>query len=191
MALTWSQGRRWIVRMLVLGVAVLLVWDLAGWARGHLNNRAVEAVLAASAIDLEEDMKPAEQFAFAWAAQQRGERDRASAAYQLVVASAATPEQLRISAHYNLANLYLNRAIGFAMEPDVDRAHTETELSKIHYRAALRMRPDHWDARYNLETAHMLVPYLPEGDLSSIPEEDDTPDDTWADFLQGRPQGLP
>lgn len=191
MALTRGQLLRVGLWCGVAGLVVLLAYDVSGWLQAHFANRSVAAIAASPDPDPTGLDAPGEQFAFAWNAQRRGERELAATAYQLVIASPTTPEHLRVAAHYNLANLYLDRAIDYAMIPDVDRAHTETELAKIHYRAALRRQPGHWDARYNLETAHMLVPDLPEADLSNVPEDDDTPEDIWADFMQGRPQGLP
>jgi mxaK protein len=38
------------------------------------------------------------------------------------------------------------------------RVDTLVELAKESYRAALRLNPDNWDARYNLEYAFRITP---------------------------------
>ncbi len=68
---------------------------------------------------------------------------------------------LRARAYHNLGTIYLRDAarrwnargvLEFA------RVNTEVELAKENYRQALRLNPQDWDARYNLEYAYRITP---------------------------------
>ncbi|WP_052808248.1 bacterial transcriptional activator domain-containing protein [Methyloterricola oryzae] len=69
--------------------------------------------------------------------------------------------QIRESAHHNLATLYLDQgaklwnAVGVL---EYARVNTLVELAKENYREALRLNPENWDARYNLEYAWRVTP---------------------------------
>ncbi len=65
-------------------------------------------------------------------------------------------EQVGQSAQFNLANAYLRQG----MREDVNPSQTEPmlELAKQRYRDLLRVTPNDWDARYNLERALRLAP---------------------------------
>ena len=65
---------------------------------------------------------------------------------------------LRVAALYNTGNTYLEQAMAIDRVKDADRAIPLIELAKSSYRAALRLAPGHWEARYNLERALHLLP---------------------------------
>ncbi len=60
------------------------------------------------------------------------------------------------AAQFNLANAYLRQG----MRRDIKESHKKPmlELAKQRYRNLLRVVPDNWDARYNLERALRLAP---------------------------------
>lgn len=64
--------------------------------------------------------------------------------------------QIAEAATFNLANAYLEQAL--ATQPGSGRHRSLTELAKQRYRELLSHRPEHWDARYNLEVALRLIP---------------------------------
>lgn len=68
---------------------------------------------------------------------------------------------LRIRALHNLATLYLrDGAKHWNASGVLEAAHvnTQVELAKQNYRDALRLNPEDWDARYNLEYACRITP---------------------------------
>jgi mxaK protein len=68
---------------------------------------------------------------------------------------------LRALAFYNLATLYLqDGAKRWNAHGVLEAAHvsTEVELAKENYREALRLNPELWQARYNLEYAWRITP---------------------------------
>lgn len=60
------------------------------------------------------------------------------------------------AAQYNLANAYLRQ--GMRSDVPASRKGPMLELAKQRYRDLLRVMPNDWDARYNLELALRLAP---------------------------------
>ena len=60
------------------------------------------------------------------------------------------------AAQYNLANAYLRQ--GMRSDVPASRRGPMLELAKQRYRDLLRVMPNDWDARYNLELALRLAP---------------------------------
>ncbi|MGV2480657.1 UNVERIFIED_CONTAM: MxaK protein, partial [Salmonella enterica subsp. enterica serovar Weltevreden] len=58
---------------------------------------------------------------------------------------------------YNLGNLHLREALQFGPE-SIGKSLPLAELAKSSYRELLRLNPQHWDAKYNLERALRLAP---------------------------------
>ena len=83
-------------------------------------------------------------------------------AIRLYASLAATPDaELRARALHNLATLYLQDAARrWNAHGVLEAAHVsaEVELAKQNYREALRLNPDDWDARFNLEYAWRITP---------------------------------
>ncbi|WP_025597129.1 hypothetical protein [Burkholderia sp. WSM2230] len=61
------------------------------------------------------------------------------------------------AALFDLGNLYLRQGIGHGAAGAVESL-AMVEEAKARYRTLLRIAPDDWDARYNLERALWLVP---------------------------------
>ncbi len=73
----------------------------------------------------------------------------------------AENQDLRARALHNLATLYLaDAAQRWNAHGVLEAAHvgTQVELAKENYREALRLNPDNWDARFNLEYAWRITP---------------------------------
>lgn len=99
-------------------------------------------------------------FAQAYAVQQQGEF-RAS-----VEASSALPPlppQLALRRDYNLATLYLEQGLRELQQGQQDLAWPLLELAKSTLRAVLRRDSHHWQAKFNLERALVLLPDPIEG----------------------------
>lgn len=69
------------------------------------------------------------------------------------------------AALFDLANMYLREGAGESA--DAVRSLPMIEQAKARYRALLRVAPDDWDARYNLERALRLAPETQAGEDAS------------------------
>ncbi len=67
---------------------------------------------------------------------------------------AGVPSHVRHTALFNVANLYLRQG----MQSTSGDSLASVELAKQRYRDLLRLAPNDWDARYNLERALRLAP---------------------------------
>jgi mxaK protein len=67
-----------------------------------------------------------------------------------------------LASHYNRGNLHLREALALAQRDELQRNPQPAELAKRHYRAALRIDPEHWPSKYNLERALQLAPETPD-----------------------------
>lgn len=85
-----------------------------------------------------------------------GRLEEALEAYR-TAAPDAEPE-LRSVHRFNLANLYLERAVVLEAEDEIQPALSLVELAKQNYREILARDADHWDARYNLSRALEMLP---------------------------------
>jgi mxaK protein len=70
--------------------------------------------------------------------------------------------------HYNLANLYLRRALEYRESGADDLALPLVELAKEYYRELLRKDSLDWSSKYNLELALRVAP---ETELTEVEEE--------------------
>ncbi|GLU32659.1 hypothetical protein WKR88_11075 [Trinickia caryophylli] len=86
-----------------------------------------------------------------------GQYGEAGRRYEALIAGGPLDEIGR-AALFDLGNLYLRQGAG--NEAALVRSVPMIEQAKARYRALLRVAPDDWDARYNLERALRLVPEL-------------------------------
>ena len=105
------------------------------------------------------------RFATAYGLQQRGEFEEAMRTYREVEPDDA---ELAAAVRFNLANLYLRRALALKDDESQDLVIPLIELAKENYRELLRRDSRYWDAKYNLELALILLP-----DLEEEESEDD------------------
>ena len=103
---------------------------------------------------------PRGAFAAAVALQRKGEFEAALHAYGAIT---ATDDALKSALRYNLANLYLRRALELGDAAGADVTGPLIELAKQQYREVLRM-DEGWDARYNLELALSVQPDVDDAD---------------------------
>lgn len=94
-------------------------------------------------------------FAKAYALQRAGSFERSLKAYSLIENN--DDPELERTVKFNMANLYLHRALELGTDGN-DLAIPLIELAKENYRELLRADSGHWDAKYNLERALVLLP---------------------------------
>jgi mxaK protein len=105
---------------------------------------------AAAGVD-----SPAElRFAQAQALGASGATDQAINRYGALSADTALGQ----AARYNAANLLLRQALDLHNQQRAGQALALVELAKESYRQVLRVDPENWPARYNLERAQRLLP---------------------------------
>jgi mxaK protein len=93
------------------------------------------------------------------------------------------------AARYNSANLLMRQALQVRQTQMPGQAIPLIELAKETYREILRLDPQHWDARYNLERAQRLLPDPDEAD--SDPPELPRASERAATTMRGYSPGLP
>ena len=94
-----------------------------------------------------------------WASDQarRGNADAALKEYKALAQEGR--KDLAVAALFNAGNLQLRQALKDGPAA-VGRSLPLVELAKQSYRSALRIAPQSWDARYNLERALWLAPEI-------------------------------
>lgn len=118
-------------------------------------------------------------------------RDRLDEAQALANAAASRLSPMaRAKVLYNIANERTRRAIALVQKSDLDGATALVNLAKSEYRIALRLYPDDWNAKYNLDVAMRMVRDLPVGEADEDEIPPDAPKRIWTD-LPGVPKGLP
>lgn len=146
-------GTWWLLLTLSLSVVTLAAAKLAviSQRNGLLNDPA--------AITIEPDTPASLVFAKACWLEQNGHWQDAQQLYRSL--SGTTDPDLRERALYNLGSLYLGQAAALWNPRGVleyTAVTTLVELSKESLQAALRLNPDHLEARYNLEYAYRITP---------------------------------
>ncbi len=194
---------RWVLIALGL-LALLAAWDGWQWARLASINREVERIVAtpltqstagaadgsvggaaSAAADANGGAPPEIRFAQAWALAEAGRLDAALNRYRVLQAD--TP--LGQAARFNAANLLLRQATELRAGEQPGQSIALIELAKETLRELLRIDPQHWDARYNLERAQRLLPDPEPGeDMSgAAPEQRERA----ATTMRGYSPGLP
>ena len=97
---------------------------------------------------------------------------------------------LRGRAQVSLANARLRQAFAKLEAGQLDPAAPLVGLARQAYRRALTLRPEAWDARFNLDVASRLVRDLPERGRERGEEMPADPKKIWTD-IPGQPRGLP
>ncbi len=99
------------------------------------------------------------------------------------------PPAQRIAALYNVANARTRQGADMVQRGDVDSAQAVVNLAKSEYRLALKIDPDDWDVKYNLDVAMRVVRDLPQAD-NPTNRTLKTPKMIWYE-LPGVPKGEP
>jgi len=147
-----------LVALALLAVAAAIDGALL-WRRERWNALIASASVPAQAPGPAQksalDAPPQVKFAQAHALVETGAaQDDALRAYR----SLEDDSPLGQAARYNSANLLLRQAIAEQAGAEPGKAIALIELAKENYRKVLRVDPQHWDARYNLERAQRLRP---------------------------------
>jgi mxaK protein len=158
----WRVVDRLIPWLIVVLIAAAL-YDGYHLLRASQLNRALTKVEVGDAADA---THPHLAFARAYALQQDGEFESALDAYAAI--DAHDGHRMQADIRYNLANLYLRRALQYRRNNADDLALPLVELAKENYRELLREDSQHWFAKYNLELA---IRTAPETDLEEVEEE--------------------
>ena len=93
------------------------------------------------------------------------------------------------AARYNSANLLMRQAVIVRASTQPGQAITLVELAKEMYRDVLRVDPQHWAARYNLERAQRLVADPEEAEALPVGPERNA--ERAATTMRGYSPGLP
>jgi mxaK protein len=152
-----------LIRWLIVVLAAATLYDGYQLLRVVQVNRALLRVEAGGAVDADH---PQLHFARAYAMQQDGEFEAALEAYAAI--DVPDGHRMRADIQYNLANLYLRRALQHRENDADDLALPFVELAKEYYRELLREDSENWSAKYNLELALRIAP---ETELEEVEEE--------------------
>jgi mxaK protein len=150
MGLTSRRRTRVVLVLLALALATAAIDGARTWALHRWNELIEAGPLPPDATEV-----PAEvQFAQAAALAASGAGDAALQRFRALQGD--TP--LGQAARYNSANLLMRQAAVVQDGAQPGMAITLIELAKEIYRDVLRVDPEHWDARYNLERAQRALP---------------------------------
>lgn len=148
----WHAADR-VIRWGIVVLAAAILFDGYHLVRAVQVNRALPQAEAGEAAG---PRHPYLGFARAYGLQQDGDFEPALEAYAAI--DVGEDESLRAAITYNLANLYLRRALDYRDAGADDLALPLVELSKEYYRELLRADAGSWDARFNLELALRISP---------------------------------
>ncbi|WP_374341814.1 MxaK protein [Methyloversatilis sp.] len=140
--------------LLAAGIAIsiaLAAWEGYRLSQARSFNRLVDSGTDAALTRHE----PEAEFARALSLAARNDYEGAVRAYKDL--SRHSEGELLQAVLYNLGNLHLREALQFGPE-SIGKSLPLAELSKSSYRELLRLNPQHWDAKYNLERALRLAP---------------------------------
>lgn len=180
----------YFISILAIIVAAGLAFSLYILQQQQQINRQVVMLNQGEIIDVEKLNMQSAEVRIAYAYQQRKLNlfDEAVETYSGTERFANQQQLVQI--HYNLGNLYLDKAIELAENLSIDRAVATADVAKDFYRSVLKNQPPLWVAKYNLEAAQRLSRDLPLGDLIISEESKDASTDLWS-AMPGFPIGLP
>ncbi|MDM0049498.1 MxaK protein [Variovorax sp. J22R115] len=177
-----SQRRTRVVLGLFAVVAAAAAIDGAHTWRQHMWN---EAIVSGPLPADDKDVPVQVRFAQAHARADSGADDAALRLYR----SLEDDSPLGQAARYNSANLLMRQAVVVQAGAEPGKAIALIELAKEIYRDVLRVDPQYWDARYNLERAQRLLPDPDEMDVA--PPETRRDAERAATTMRGYSPGLP
>ncbi len=178
--------RRGSLLILLLSLSLGSVIQGIALSRLSTHNETIERLVQGEDLPVAADAPPEVLFARAYWFRQKNRDDEAIELFNRL--EGVGDPGLRARVRYNLADLYLARAIELTERSDFERAFTLASLAKDLYRESLRLDSQEWDVKYNLEVAMRLVPGLPqvETDISEKQHQQGF----WSS-IPGFPRGLP
>lgn len=176
----------WLLIAAGMGVALASAWQ---WYATWRDNRIVAALVAGENIEI--DPNTASSNVLFARAHYLLKRDRIDEAQVLLdqVNFRGDPAT-RVKMLYDAANTRIRFTFGAIEQGQYDKATALVNLAKDDYNEALRLDPQAWDVKYNLDVAARLVRDLPEGAESEDPLANEEPQPIWSD-LPGIPKGQP
>lgn len=184
----WRRSRSTILGGLAVALSTAAVAAYVQWRRVDAANRMIEALSAGRDIDVGVEASSEVLLARIGFLSARSQFDRARILLEALDRNGEP--QTRASGHYLLANSLLRQALTHIEASELDAASPFVNLAKREYRRALQLRPDYWDAKYNLDVAARLVRDFPEFERKSGDELSADPKKLWTD-IPGKPKGLP
>jgi mxaK protein len=173
--------------LLAAGIVTMLIagWH---WYKDWRDNRIVAALLAGENIEIDPNTaSPNVLFARSYYLLKRDRIDEAQILLDQV--NFRGDPMTRVAMLYNVANARLRATFDAIEQGAFDKATSLVNLTKDDYTEALRLDPEAWDVKYNLDVAARLVRDLPLAPPSDEPAQQ-TPQELWTD-LPGVPKGGP
>lgn len=183
-----SDQRRKIVWLLAIMSAIWFGYAVGDFFRTERANRNIRELVSRHDVPIDiRRASPQEILARINESLRRDQIDDAQAT--LSAATGNLPPDVRASALYNIANTRTLLAGESVRTGNLDGAAALINVAKAEYRLALKLDPENWDARFNVDVAMRIVRDLPLGDNpdTKTPAE---PKKLWTD-LPGIPKGLP
>jgi mxaK protein len=151
------------------------------------DNRTIARLASGHDIDVGANASPAVTFARAKFFMDREDFEQS----QPLVERVAHAGQKDMTTHvlYDAGNTRLHHAIRLIEDNKFDAAAADVILARDFYTRALRIDPEFWDAKYNLDIAMRLVRDLPDVDIPGQDLKQPT-SKLWTD-LPGLPKGGP
>ena len=168
-----------------LFLAVAVAFTLV---RHAADNRTIAALAAGEDVAVSANASPVLQFARARFLLARERFDEARP--HIDRAASRGDRSIAVAVLYDAGNAQLRRALDIVSTQRYDDTIAAVSLAKEHYLRALRLDPDQWDAKLNLDVAMRLVRDLPDGKPKGDEETPEAPERLWTD-LPGKPRGGP
>lgn len=184
----WRRSRSTILVGLAVALSTGAVAAFIRWRRVDAANQMIEALSAGRDINVGVDARSDVLLARIGFLSARSQFDRARILLEALDLNGGA--QSRARGHYLLANGLLRQALTHIEGSELDAASPFVNLAKREYRRALQLRPDYWDAKYNLDVAARLVRDFPVFERKSGDELSADPKKLWTD-IPGKPKGLP
>ena len=182
MGLTSRRGTRIALLILVLLIVAAFVDGSSVWQQRRWNS----VITSGQPVPDSKDQPPQVQFALAYTLAAGGAEDAARQRYRSLQGDTPVGQ----AARYNSANLLMRQATIVRAGAQPGQAIALIELAKETYRDVLRIDPDNWNARYNLERAQRLLPD-PDELLEAAPAETKRDAERAATTMRGYSPGLP
>ena len=181
MGLATRRRTRAVLVLLALLAAAATFDGARTWQQQRWNERIASGQLPPEGAEL----PPQVRFAQAYAQAASGADDAALHRYR----SLQDDSRLGQAARYNSANLLMRQAMVVRAGTEPGNAIPLIELAKEIYRDVLRVDPQHWDARYNLERAQRLL--ADPDEQEAAPPESRRDAERAATTMRGVSPGLP
>ncbi len=183
---SWRRFMAWLpMALLVLflaGTLAFVIW-LGILVR---DNRTIRRLASGHDIDVGPQASAAVSFARAKYLLDRDEFEQSQPLVERVVVAGGTTAATGVL--YDAGNARLHHAIHLIEDNKFDAAAADVVLARECYSRALRIDPQFWDAKYNLDIAMRLVRDLP--DIDSAEASQQPTSKLWTD-LPGLPKGGP